>query len=107
MGINPAPSPNPDRLVDHGDTVSFGNTTFEVLFTPGHSAGHISFFHRKSANLFSGDVLFQGSIGRVDLPGGSMEVLMKSIFDHYPSIGGRCQGLLWAWSYNDCGAMSA
>ncbi|MEM7372536.1 MAG: MBL fold metallo-hydrolase [Bacteroidota bacterium] len=82
MGLNPTPSPAPDQLVAHGDTVSFGETVFEVLFTPGHSAGHISFFHPPSNNLFSGDVLFQGSIGRTDLPGGSMTVLMKSIYDH-------------------------
>lgn len=87
MGLNPTPSPAPDQLVDHGDTVSFGETTFEVFFTPGHSPGHISFFHRESANLFSGDVLFQGSIGRTDLPGGSYPVLMQSIFDHLLPLG--------------------
>lgn len=82
MGLTPTPSPMPDQLVDHGDTVEFGETVFEVFFTPGHSPGHISFFHRESKNLFSGDVLFMGSIGRTDLPGGSFPVLMKSIYDH-------------------------
>ena len=86
FGMRPDQSPEPDVLVDHGDTVSFGNTTFEVLFTPGHSAGHISFFHRESSNLFSGDVLFRGSIGRTDLPGGSYPVLMQSITDHLLSL---------------------
>lgn len=79
FGINPRPSPDPTELLQEGDTVSFGDTTLEVFFTPGHSPGHISFFHRESEQLFSGDVLFMGSIGRVDLPGGSMEVLMDSI----------------------------
>ncbi|MEM7035844.1 MAG: MBL fold metallo-hydrolase [Bacteroidota bacterium] len=73
------PSPEPTDFVDEGDTVSFGNTTFQVLFTPGHSAGHISFYHPESNSLFSGDVIFRGSYGRVDLPGGSMEVLRKTI----------------------------
>lgn len=81
MGIFAHPSPDPDSFVDEGDTISFGDTTLEVLFTPGHSAGHISFFHRESNNLFSGDVLFQGSIGRTDLPGGSFPQLMKTIYD--------------------------
>ena len=79
MGIHPAPSPTPDELVDHGDTVRFGNSVFEIFFTPGHSAGHISFFHRPSGNLFSGDVLFQGSIGRTDLPGANHAELMNII----------------------------
>ncbi|MCB0839882.1 MAG: MBL fold metallo-hydrolase [Bacteroidetes bacterium] len=87
MGIHPDPSPNPDQFVDEGDTITFGNTTLEVLFTPGHSAGHISFFDRPGKNLFSGDVLFQGSIGRTDLPGGSFPVLMKSIFDKILPLG--------------------
>ena len=79
MGLNPAPSPMPEVLLDEGDVVSFGNTQFEVLFTPGHSPSHISFYHRESQQLFSGDVLFQGSIGRTDLPGGAFSVLMETI----------------------------
>jgi hydroxyacylglutathione hydrolase len=87
MGLSPAPSPEPDRLLKGGDSLKFGNTEFEVLFTPGHSPGHISFFHRASKSLFSGDVLFQSSIGRVDLPGGSYEVLMQSIFNQVLPLG--------------------
>lgn len=87
MGLNPDPSPTPDQLVDEGDTVKVGELEFEVFFTPGHSPGHISFYHRPTKNLFSGDVLFQGSIGRVDLPGGSMEVLMESIFKKLIPLG--------------------
>ncbi|WNJ16184.1 MBL fold metallo-hydrolase [Pontibacter sp. G13] len=86
-GINPDISPDPDRLVDDGDTFTFGNTTLEVLFTPGHSPGHISFFHRESGQLFSGDVLFERSIGRVDLPGGSMDILMDSILNKLLPLG--------------------
>lgn len=81
FGLNPAPSPDPDKLVEEGDAIMLGNEKLEVLFTPGHSAGHISFYHMDSKQLFSGDVLFQGSIGRTDLPGGDYPTLMKSIFD--------------------------
>ena len=91
MGIYPDPSPDPDQFVDEGDTISFGNTTLEVLFTPGHSAGHISFYHRESKNLFSGDVLFLGSIGRTDLPGGSLPVLMKTIYNKILPLGDDVQ----------------
>jgi glyoxylase-like metal-dependent hydrolase (beta-lactamase superfamily II) len=87
MGLSPAPSPAPDRLVVEGDVVSFGQETFEVLFTPGHSAGHISFYHRESQALFSGDVLFLGSIGRTDLPGGDYDTLMQTIFDKLLPLG--------------------
>ncbi|TAE58272.1 MAG: MBL fold metallo-hydrolase, partial [Bacteroidetes bacterium] len=87
MGVRPAPSPDPDQLVEEGDVVSFGNTTLEVLFTPGHSEGHVSFFHRESGHLFSGDVLFAGSIGRTDLPGGDFPVLMRSIFTKLLPLG--------------------
>ena len=87
FGINPQPSPNPTEFLKEGDTVHFGETKLEVFFTPGHSPGHISFFHRESEQLFSGDVLFQGSIGRVDLPGGSMDILMDSIIQKLLPLG--------------------
>ena len=79
MGLSVDPSPQPDRLLREGDTVELGTETLEVFFVPGHSPGHIAFYHRDSQQLFSGDVLFQGSIGRVDLPGGDMNTLMQSI----------------------------
>jgi glyoxylase-like metal-dependent hydrolase (beta-lactamase superfamily II) len=87
MGLSPTPSPDPDILLEAGEKVTFGNSELEVIFTPGHSPGHISFFHRKSGQLFSGDVLFQGSIGRVDLPGGSYPVLMDSIMKKVLPLG--------------------
>lgn len=79
FGINFIPSPDPDVLINGGDSVEFGETTFEVLFTPGHCAGHVSFWLPSEKVVFSGDVLFAGSIGRTDLPGGSMPVLMETI----------------------------
>lgn len=87
MGLSPAPSPAPDVFLEEGDVLSFGEIKLEVLFTPGHSPGHISFFHRESKQLFSGDVLFQGSIGRVDLPGGSYPVLMDNIINKVLPLG--------------------
>jgi hydroxyacylglutathione hydrolase len=72
-------SPAPEAYLDHGDSFSFGNTTLEIVHTPGHSPGSISFIHKPSKSVISGDVLFQGSIGRTDLPGGNMEVLLNAI----------------------------
>lgn len=79
MGINVSPSPDPDHFLEEGDTIQIGEETLEVIFTPGHSPGHISFYHRAGGHLFSGDVLFQRSIGRIDLPGGDGPTLMTSI----------------------------
>lgn len=66
-------------FIKEGELLHFGETELEILFTPGHSVASISFFHRQSLQLFSGDVLFKQSIGRTDLPGGSLPVLLKSI----------------------------
>ncbi|MDX2282918.1 MAG: MBL fold metallo-hydrolase [Bacteroidia bacterium] len=81
MGMEAEPSPAPGRLLEAGDTLDLGGIVLEVLYTPGHSAGSISLLHRAGAVLFSGDVLFQGSIGRTDLPGGSYRVLMRTLID--------------------------
>lgn len=72
-------SPEPEAFLNEGDVFSFGNTSLEILHTPGHSPGSISFIHKGSKSIISGDVLFQGSIGRTDLPGGSMDVLLGAI----------------------------
>jgi len=69
----------PDGYLAEGDTVSFGNINFEVLFLPGHAPGHIGFYHKDSHSLLSGDVLFEQSIGRTDLPGGDFHTLINSI----------------------------
>ncbi|MFN8394654.1 MAG: MBL fold metallo-hydrolase [Bacteroidia bacterium] len=63
-GMDYDPSPQPDRFIEAGEVIEFGNSKLEILFTPGHSAGHVSFFHRESKQIFSGDVLFYDSIGR-------------------------------------------
>ena len=78
-GIQVEPAPDPTEFLKDGDIFRFGNTELEVLFTPGHSPGSLSYYHRPSKQLLSGDVLFYGSIGRTDLPGGNFDTLEKSI----------------------------
>jgi hydroxyacylglutathione hydrolase len=77
FGVHAEPSPPPDRFLQEGDVVTVGNTKFDVLSTPGHSPDHVVLV--TDGIVFGGDVLFQGSIGRTDLPGGSMETLLESI----------------------------
>jgi len=68
-----------EHTVSGGDVVELAGLTFDVIFTPGHSVGHVTYAPREAAALFSGDVLFQNSIGRTDLPGGDHERLLQSI----------------------------
>lgn len=80
-GLGPLPRlPEPAGLLQAGKTLALGELELEVLATPGHSAGSVCFFHAVSRQVVVGDVLFRGSIGRTDLPGGSLDVLMHSIF---------------------------
>lgn len=79
VGFPPAEAFEPDRWLNDGDTVSFGNQTLEVLYTPGHTPGHVVFFHRAMKLALVGDVLFAGSVGRSDLPRGDHETLVESI----------------------------
>lgn len=71
--------PEPQHLISGGETLSVGNLSFAVLFTPGHSPGHVCFHHSESRTLLAGDTLFAGSIGRTDLPGGNGRQLLDSI----------------------------
>ena len=76
----PAPEVfTPNRWLEDGDTVTVGNETLEVLHTPGHTPGHVVFFHRSSKLAQVGDVLFNGSIGRTDFPKGDYNTLIHSI----------------------------
>lgn len=77
----------PDRWLEGGETVSLGNLTLDVRHCPGHTPGHIIFFERGSAFAFVGDVLFAGSVGRSDLPGGSHDTLVKSITEELWPLG--------------------
>jgi hydroxyacylglutathione hydrolase len=78
-GIGPFESYDADETVEGGETLELAGMEIDVLFTPGHSPGHVSYSIPAEQALFSGDVLFQGSIGRTDLPGGDMPTLMSSI----------------------------
>ncbi len=78
-GFNVEKSPEPTTLLENGDIVKFGNSVLKVLFVPGHSAGHIVFVAEEEKFVINGDVLFQGSIGRTDLPGGDYNTLIESI----------------------------
>ena len=69
----------PERWLKGGDTVQVGNLTLEVLHCPGHTPGHVVFFHRPSQVAMVGDVLFAGSIGRTDFPKGDYDTLIRSI----------------------------
>ncbi len=73
------PCPEPSVAVTGGEVLSVGAHSAQVLFTPGHSPGHVSFYFAKENTLISGDVLFCGSIGRTDLPGGNHRELISSI----------------------------
>ena len=69
----------PKKWLDEGDHVTIGNQILEVYFCPGHTPGHVIFYSRKDKLAIVGDVLFQGSIGRTDLPGGDHQQLLDSI----------------------------
>ena len=69
----------PDRWLNEGDTVAVGNATLAVIHTPGHTPGHVVFFHAPSRLALVGDVLFAGSIGRTDFPKGDYQTLIASI----------------------------
>lgn len=78
-GINDYVPASPDQFIKEGGIVSVGNSKLEVLHVPGHSPGHIALYHQDSGICIAGDVLFNGSIGRTDLPGGDYDILMDSI----------------------------
>lgn len=75
------PPGDPTHLLKGGEILEFGNLKFNVYFTPGHCTGHVVYYNEKDGYVVNGDVLFAGSFGRVDLPGGDMETLKNSIFN--------------------------
>ena len=86
-GFPPAEAFVPDRWLHQGDTVTFGKQTLEVLHCPGHTPGHVVYFHRPGKFAVVGDVLFAGSIGRTDLPRGDHAALIHSIRDKLFPLG--------------------
>jgi len=86
-GFGPYESYEADHTVAGGEKLEFAGFEIDVLFTPGHSPGHVTYALPAEGALFSGDVLFRGSVGRVDLPGGDWGTLLESIrklLDAYP-----------------------
>src|SRR6202012_663685 len=78
-GFGPFESYEADHTVAGGETLGLAGLTLDVVFTPGHSPGHVTYAIADEDAMFSGDVLFQGSVGRVDLPGGDWPTLADSI----------------------------
>ena len=72
-------SPLPERYLTDQDTITFGNSLLSIIFAPGHSPAHLCFYSAADHTLIGGDVLFQGSIGRTDLPGGNHQQLIQNI----------------------------
>ena len=86
-GFGPYESYDADETVAGGEHLELAGLEIDVLFTPGHSPGHVTYAIPDDAALFSGDVLFKGSVGRVDLPGGDWATLLESIrglVERYP-----------------------
>lgn len=75
-----------EEFFEEGDQVKFGNSTLDVLFTPGHAPGHVVLVNQEQNICIGGDVLFDGSIGRTDLPGGDFDTLIKSIHEKVFSL---------------------
>ncbi|KPK80672.1 MAG: MBL fold metallo-hydrolase [Bacteroides sp. SM23_62_1] len=80
-GLEAPRSPEPDQYINDGDRIVFGDSELEIIHLPGHSPGGVGLFNRNEKILFAGDVLFQNSIGRTDLPGGNYQTLMNSIME--------------------------
>jgi glyoxylase-like metal-dependent hydrolase (beta-lactamase superfamily II) len=78
-GINGDLSPEIEIYLHEGDCIEFGTSKIEVIFVPGHSPGHIAFINHDEKFIINGDVLFEGSFGRYDLPGGDLKKLAQSI----------------------------
>lgn len=81
FGIQDVANVTPDRFLDEGDRVEVGELTFDILHCPGHSPGSVAFISAAQRLAITGDVLFSGSIGRADLPGGDQRQLLQSIRD--------------------------
>jgi hydroxyacylglutathione hydrolase len=78
-GFGPFEPYDAEHTVEGGERLELGGFEIDVLFTPGHSPGHVTFSIPDEQAVFSGDVLFQGSVGRTDLPGGDWETLLESL----------------------------
>ncbi|CDH07772.1 putative enzyme with metallo-hydrolase/oxidoreductase domain [Xenorhabdus bovienii str. oregonense] len=87
FGVEACPSFTPERWLGEGDTLQIGNIEFSVLHCPGHTPGHIIFVNHTDKLISMGDVLFKGSIGRTDFPGGNYDDLIQSIKEKVIPLG--------------------
>jgi glyoxylase-like metal-dependent hydrolase (beta-lactamase superfamily II) len=87
FGVEVPPPAEPDGFVEEGDVIEVGAIRLEVLFTPGHTPGHVSYVLRSDKIVFSGDVLFRDGVGRWDLPGANYHALMQSITEKLYPLG--------------------
>ncbi|HHS83544.1 MAG TPA: MBL fold metallo-hydrolase [Gammaproteobacteria bacterium] len=87
----PAQSFTPDRWLEQGEQVTFGNQQLDILHCPGHTPGHVVYFHEGEKLALVGDVLFKGSIGRTDFPRGDHETLIRSIHEKLWPLGDDVQ----------------
>ena len=81
------PSPEPSVFLNEGDIITFGNSKLEIVHTPGHSPGSITFYNTNQKFMIAGDVLFYGSVGRTDIPGGNHTILIESITNKLLPLG--------------------
>jgi hydroxyacylglutathione hydrolase len=87
LGMKYPDPPDPTRFVEDGEVLDVGDLKFEIRHCPGHTLGHIVLVEHNTKNVFTGDCLFSGTIGRTDLPGGNHEQLIASIRENVLSLG--------------------
>jgi glyoxylase-like metal-dependent hydrolase (beta-lactamase superfamily II) len=87
FGITVGEIPSIDIDLAGRDEIAFGNTVLRIIPTPGHTPGHVALFEPESGVVFTGDTLFEGTIGRTDLPGGDYSWIMKSILENLLPLG--------------------
>ena len=86
LGMDYVDPPKPTRNVEHGEILDVGDLKFEFRHCPGHTLGHIVLVEHEAKTVFTGDCLFNGTIGRTDLPGGNFPQLIKSIRENVLSL---------------------
>ncbi len=91
MGMRYEVSPLPEVFLQETGSVNFGNSELELIFAPGHSPAHLCFYSAADNFLIGGDVLFYGSIGRTDLPGGNFNMLINSIKNKLFTLPDECK----------------
>ncbi len=88
FGFMVQPFPHIDKQIEHGDKIQFGKSEITALHVPGHSEGSLAFYAVEEAFVITGDALFEGSIGRTDLPGGNYDQLIHSIRENLLTLPG-------------------